>query len=145
MTISNFDKFLAADLEWSRLDALCSQHNEVRNEQAVALSRAEGEYEKWKCCEGALECFNMDVNDSGDLAFTGLNDELVGEYLADGEAMFERMKRAALVKAGQHAELWIQACEDYEHASSELQKRRHELYAMYRDLEKQQASSREAE
>ena len=87
----------------------------------------------------------MDVGDSGDLSFTGLNHELVGEYLADGEEMFERMKRAALVKAGQCAELWIQACEDYEHASAELQKRRHELYAMYRDLEKQQASSQEAE
>lgn len=145
MTISSFDKFLAADLEWSRLNALCSQHNEVRNQQAAALSRVEGEYEKWKCCEGALQWINMDVHDSGDLAFTGLNHEIVGEYLADGGEMFERMKRAALVKAGQHAELWIKACEDYEHASAELLKRRLELYAMHRDLEKQQASSQEAE
>ena len=145
MSYQEFEAFLAADPEWSRLNNLTSETNKVRCQETEALSKAECEYEKWKCCEGALEWFNMDITDSGDIAFTGLNHELVGEFLTDGEQMFERMKRAALVKAGRHAELWIEACEKHEELSTALQKRRHELYDMHRKLEDQrQAAEQEA-
>ena len=146
MSYHDFNAFLAADPEWSRLDRQTSESNRVRQQAAEAVSKAEGEYQKWSCCEGALEWFNMDVTDSGDLSFTGLNHELVGEYLADGEEMFENMKRAALVKAGQHAERWIAACEDYEHLSVTLQKRRLELHSAYRQIEdEKRVANQEAE
>ena len=146
MSYRDFEAFLAADPEWSRLDRQTSESNKIRCQAAEAVSKAEGEYQKWSCCEGALEWFNMDVTDSGDLSFTGLNHELVGEYLADGEKMFENMKRAALVKAGQQAEIWINACEDYEHLSVALQKRRYELYSEYRQIEdEKRAAAQEAE
>ena len=145
MSYQEFEAFLATDTEWSRLNHLTSETNKVRRREGEAVSKAEREYEKWMCCEGALEWFNMDVTDSGDLGFTGLNHELVGEYLADGEQMFERMKRAALVKAGRHAELWIKACEKYQELSTALQERRHELYNMHRQLKEQkQAAEQEA-
>ena len=141
MSIQDFEDFLAADPEWSRLNSLTSETNKVRCREAEAVSKAEREYEKWMCCEGALEWFNMDLTDSGDLGFTGLNHELVGEYLADGQQMFERMKRAALVKAGRHAELWIEACEKHEKLSTALQKRRHELYDMHRQPKDQRQAA----
>ena len=146
MSYQDFQAFLAADPEWSRLDRQYSESNRIRNQAAEAVSKAEREYQKWTCCEGALEWFNMDVTDSGDLSFTGLNHELVGEYLADGEQMFENMARAALVKAGQHAERWIAASEDCEHLSAALQKRRHELYSAYNKIkDEKQAANQEAQ
>ena len=146
MFFQEFEAFLATDTEWSRLNHLTLEASKVRRREAEAVRKAELEYEKWMCCEGALEWFNMDVTDSGDLGFTGLNHELVGEYLADGEQLFERMKRAALVKAGRHAELWIEAREKHDELSAALQHRRHHLYFMHQQLKEQkQAAEQEAE
>lgn len=146
MSYQEFEAFLAADEKWSRLNHLTSEINKIRYREAEAVSTAEREYHKWMCCEGALEQVGMDVTDTGDLGFTGLNDDLVCEYLVDGQEMFERMKRQALVKAGRHAELWLEACEKHEQLSTALQKRRHELYDAHRQLEAaKQAAEQEAE
>ena len=134
MSLPDFPSFIAADPDWCRLNRLKSKALKIREQEGTAVSHAELAYEKWMCCEGALEWFNMDVTDSGDLQFTGLNHELVGEYLIDGKQMFERMKRAALVKAGHHAELWIKASEEYEEYSDALQQRRSELYDKHQEL-----------
>ena len=141
MFFQEFEAFLATDTEWSRLNHLTLEASKVRRREAEAVRKAECEYEKWMCCEGALEWFNMDVTDSGDLGFTGLNHELVGEYLADGEQLFERMKRAALVKAGRHAELWLKADEEYEEYSSALQQRRSELFEKHQQLLREKRSA----
>jgi hypothetical protein len=141
MSVPDFPSFIAADPDWCRLKRLECEALKIREQEGTAVSQAELQYEKCKCCEGALEWFNMDVTDSGDLHFTGLNHELVGEYLVDGQQMFERMKRAALVKAGHHAELWIKADEESEEYSAALQQRRSELYDKHQQLLREKRSA----
>jgi len=141
MSLPDFESFIAADPDWCRLNSLRSEAAKIREQEGTAVSKAEVAYEKWMCCEGALEWFNMDVTDSGDLSFTGLNHELVGEYLIDGEKMFERMKRAALVVAGHHAELWSKADEELEEYSAALQQRRSELYDKHQQLLRENRSA----
>ena len=146
MSLSDFPSFIAADPDWCRLDRLRLKALKTREQEGTAVSQAELAYEKWMCCEGALEWFGMDVTDSGDLHFTGLNHDLVGEYLIDGKQMFERMKRAALVEAGRHAELWLKADQEYEEYSDALQQRRSELYDKHQELlREKRAAEQEAE
>ena len=139
--INSLLDFLHSDPEFKKLDEACRTHHEAACKAQVSQDKHMREYLKWNCCKGALEWFNMDVTDSGDLHFTGLNHELVGEYLIGGQQMFQRMKRAALVKAGHHAELWIKADEDYEEYDAALQQRRSELYDKHQELLREKRSA----
>ena len=66
----------------------------------------------------------MDLNDSGDMAFTTLNHETCGEWLQEGAETFENRMAASLVKAGHAAERWIVNREEFESHSIDRENRR---------------------
>tara|TARA_R100001510_G_C7587772_1_gene158485 strand:+ start:143 stop:571 length:429 start_codon:yes stop_codon:yes gene_type:complete len=107
-----FEEFLMSDPEYARIQSEINRLQELCKDSRDAAETATRSYHKWMCCEGALEWFSDDCDDSGDLAFTGLNHELVREYLADGQELFEQMKRAELVKAGEASSIWLKASAD---------------------------------
>ena len=109
---NQLEEFLMSDPEYARIQSEINRLQRLCEDSRDAAATATATYHKWMCCEGALEWFNMDVTDSGDLAFTGLSHELVSEYLADGEELFEQMKRAELVKAGEASSIWLKAFAD---------------------------------
>ena len=82
--IISFDEFVKKDEEWDNYDAACSTYHEAAQYAHQRQDKYVYEWMKWNSCKGALEHFNMGLNDSGDMAFTGLNHELCGEWLADG-------------------------------------------------------------
>ena len=112
--IISFDEFLKKDEEWDNYDAACSTYHEAAQDAHQRQDKYVYEWMKWNSCKGALEHFNMGLNDSGDMAFTGLNHELCGEWLADGAETFENRMAAALVMAGNAAEEWIENMNIYE-------------------------------
>ena len=73
----------------------------------------------------------MDLNDSGDMSFTGLNHELCGEWLADGEEVFEIKMAAALVSAGEAAKEWSHNMSDYKSHKACKEKREEQLRKEY--------------
>ncbi len=103
---SSFIDYLKADQQWENYSALCSEHREAAQHWKARAEDYMRQYLKWKCCKGALEWFNMDLDSSGDMSFTGLNHELCGEWLADGQDSSERKMAAALVSAGTAAQAW---------------------------------------
>ena len=126
-----FIDFLQADKEWDDHCAACSTYHEAAGYAKQRQEKWMSEYLKWKCCKGALEWFDMDLNDSGDMRFTGLNHELCGEWLADGQDSFERKMAAALVSAGTAAEEWIENMSHYECHKASKEKREKQLRKKY--------------
>ena len=130
MTASFID-FLKADQQWENYSALCSEHREAAQHWKARAEDYMREYLKWKCCKGALEWFNMDLDSSGDMSFTGLNHELCGEWLVDGEEVFERKMALALVTAGKAAEKYIKDMTHYECSKTNKEQREEHLREVY--------------
>lgn len=138
---ARLEDFLKADPEYARLNSEVTRLTKLRNETGQRVEKATRNYHKWMCCEAALESKAGDIYDDGHLGFLGLGCDLVSEYLVDGEAMFERMKRAELAKAGEASQLWLQADEDLELSMASYSKIRIALVQAYRD---KQATDKEA-
>ena len=126
-----FIDFLKADKEWDDYDAGCSTYYEAAGYAKQRQDKWIHQYLKWKSCKGALEWFNMDLNDSGDMAFTGLNHELCGEWIAEGAESFENKMAAALVSAGKASEEWIENMSRYEHHKACREEREKQLRKEY--------------
>ena len=73
----------------------------------------------------------MDLDSSGDMAFTGLNHELCGEWLVDGQEVFERKMALALVTAGKAAEKYIKDMTHYECSKTNKEQREEHLREVY--------------
>jgi len=129
---ARLEDFLKADPEYARIDSEISRLRKLRQEVDQAADTATRNYHKWMCCESALEDKAFPLSDDGDLGFVFTND-LVAEYLSDGQEMFQRMKRAELVKAGEACQAWLQADEDLEFAMVSYSKVRPALVQAYRD------------
>jgi len=138
---ARLEEFLKADPEYARLNSEVDRLKKLRHETSCKAEAATRNYHKWMCCEAALEVKAGDIYDDGHLGFLGLGCDLVSEYLGDGEKMFERMKRAELVKAGEASQIWLQADEDLEIAMASHGKVRPALVQAYRD---KQAADKEA-
>ena len=127
------EDFLKADPEYARLESEIDRLRKLCHETSCKADDATRNYHKWMCCEAALESKADDIYDDGHLAFLGLGCDLVSEYLGDGQEMFERMKRAELVKAGEASQAWLQADEDLEVAMASYRKVRPALVQVWRD------------
>jgi len=137
---ARLEEFLKADPDYARIESEVSRLTTLCNETSQAVEDATRNYHKWMCCESALEDKVFALSDDGDLGFVFTHD-LVAEYLSDGQEMFERMKRAELVKAGEASRLWLMADEDLEVAKVSYSKVRPALVQAYRD---KQAADKEA-
>ncbi len=135
------EDFLKADSEYVRLNSEVDRLRKLRHETSCKAETATCNYHKWMCCKAALEAKAGDIYDDGHLEFLGLSCDLVSEYLGDGQEMFERMKRAELVKAGEASQVWLQADEDLELAMASYSKVRIALVQAYRA---KQAADKEA-
>ena len=127
------EDFLKADPEYARLNSEVDRLRKLCHETSCKADGATRKYHQWMCCEAALESKADDIYDDGHLAFLGLGCDLVSEYLGDGQEMFERMKRAELVKAGEASQAWLQADEDLELAMESYNKVRFALVRAYRE------------
>ena len=129
------EEFLRADPDFVRLDLEADRLLKVRDESNEAADKATRNYHKWMCCESALQdkgnLLTTDL-DGGDLDFI-FSADLVSDYLADGQAQFERMKRAELVKAGEASKQWLQAEEDYRNTISARHEVRQALVQTWRE------------
>ncbi len=130
-----------ADPEYARINSEVTRLTKLLNKTSHQAEKATRNYQKWMCCEAALEEKSGDICGDGDLGFLGLSCDLVAEYLGDGEQMFERMKRAELVKAGEASQIWLQAGEDLELAKESYGKVRPALVQVWRE---KQAATKEA-
>ena len=137
---ARLEDFLNTDPEYARLNSECNRLRKLRQETDEAADTATRKYHMWMCCESALEDKVFDLSDDGDLGFVFTHD-LVAEYLSDGQEMFERMKRAELVKAGEASQAWLQADEDLDLAMASYSKVRIALVQAYRA---KQAADKEA-
>ena len=138
---AQLEAFLKADPEYARLESEISRLTKLLNETTEETETYTGLYHRHMFCQAALEDKADQLHDDGDLGFLGFNTEFVSEYLADGQAALEREKRAALVKAGQAAERWLQADEDLEFAMADYGKVRPALVQVWRE---KQAAKQEA-
>lgn len=136
-----FEDFLKADPEYARIHSEVTRLTKLHNETGQKVEKATRNYHKWMCCEAALEAKADDIYDDGHLAFLGLGCDSVSEYLSDGEEMFERMKRAELVKAGEASQTWLQADEDLDIATESYGRVRSALYQVWSE---KQAADKEA-
>ena len=136
-----FEDFLKADPEYVRIESEVRRLSKLRHKTSCKAETATRNYHKWMCCESALEVKADDIYDDGHLGFLGLGCDLVSEYLADGEEIFERMKRAELVKAGEASQLWLQADKGYQLAMASYGKLRPALYEVW---EEKKAADKEA-
>jgi hypothetical protein len=138
---ARLEDFLKADPEYARIESEVTRLTRLRNETGQRVEKATRNYHKWMCCEAALEVKADDIYDDGHLGFLGLGCDLVSEYLADGEGIFERMKRAELVKAGEASQIWLQADEDLDIANASYARVRPALVQVWRE---KQAADKEA-
>tara|TARA_R110002020_G_scaffold8678_4_gene35280 strand:- start:263 stop:697 length:435 start_codon:yes stop_codon:yes gene_type:complete len=134
--IISFQEFIKADEEWDNYDAACSTYHEAAQYSNQRQDKYVYEWMKWNSCKGALEHFNMDLNNSGDMSFTGLNHEICGEWIADGAETFENRMAAALVLAGKAAEEWIENKNLYERNVVYREARQQLLLKMYENHKK---------
>ena len=141
--INSLLDFLHSDPEFKKLDEACRTHHEAACKAQVSQDKHMREYLKWNCCKGALEWFNMDLNDSGDMAFTTLNHETCGEWIAEGAETFENRMAAALVKAGHAAERWIVNREEYESHAIDRENRREVLKKAWDEHQAEQQQEEE--
>lgn len=137
---ARLEEFLKADPDYARIDAECNRLRKLRHETHEAADTATRKYHMWMCCRTALEDKIAGLTDEGDLGFV-FSVDLVLDYLAEGEEMFERMMRAELVKAGEASQAWLQADEDLESATASYSKVRIPLVQVWRD---KQAADKEA-
>lgn len=138
---ARLEEFLLADPEYARINSEVTRLTKLLNKTSHQAEKATRNYHKWMCCEAALEEKAGDICGDGDLGFLGLSCDLVAEYLGDGEQMFERMKRAELVKAGEASQIWLQAGEDLDIAKESYGRVRPALVQAYRE---KQAADKEA-
>ena len=63
------------------------------------------------------------------------SDDLAADQLSAGAKVFERRKRAALVKAGEASRNWAEASDQLEEAQEGRQKHRYALVDVWREIE----------
>lgn len=132
---ARLEEFLQADPDYARFDAECSRLQKIVDEQSQAAHSASCDYETWSLCESTLEFAAMDVPDfkPGNLAL--FNDQYAAEQLSAGAKVFERRKRACLIKAGEASQNWAEASGQLEEAQEGRQKRRYALVDVWREIE----------
>ena len=132
---ARLEEFLQADPDYARFDAECSRLQKIVDEQSQAAHSASCDYETWSLCESTLEFASLDVPDfkPGNLAL--FNDQHAAEQLSAGAKVFERRKRACLIKAGEASRNWAEASDQLEEAQEGRQKRRYALVDVWREIE----------
>jgi len=132
---ARLEEFLQADPDYARFDAECSRLKKIVDEQSQAAHSASCDYETWSLCESTLEFAALDVPDFKPDNLALYNDELAAEQLSKGAKLFERRKRACLVKAGEASQNWAEASDQLEEAQEGRQKRRYALVDVWREIE----------
>lgn len=143
---TRLEEFLQADPDYARFDAECSRLQKIVDEQGQAAHSASCDYETWSLCESTLEFAALDVPDFKPDNLALYSDDLAADRLSAGAKVFERRKRAALVKAGEASRNWAEASDQLEEAQEGRQKRRYALVDVWREIEaNKKAADQEAE
>lgn len=132
---ARLEDFLQADPDYARFDAECSRLQKIVDEQSQAAHKATCDFETWSLCESTLEFAALDVPSFKPDNLALYNDELAAEQLSAGAKVFERRKRASLVKAGEASRNWAEASDQLEEAQEGRQKRRYALVDVWREIE----------
>ena len=132
---ARLEEFLQADPDYARFDAECSRLQKIVDEQSQAAHSATCDFETWSLCESTLEFAALDVPAFKPDNLALYNDELAAEQLSAGAKVFERRKRACLVKAGEASRNWAEASDQLEEAQEGRQKRRYALVDVWREIE----------
>ena len=132
---ARLEEFLQADPDYARFDAECSRLQKIVDEQSQAAHSASCDYETWSLCESTLEYAALGVPDFKPDNLALYSEDLAAEQLSAGAKVFERRKRAALVKAGEASRNWAEASDQLEEAQEGRQKRRYALVDVWREIE----------
>tara|TARA_Y100000592_G_scaffold96182_1_gene164203 strand:+ start:828 stop:1280 length:453 start_codon:yes stop_codon:yes gene_type:complete len=132
---ARLEEFLQADPDYARFDAECNRLQKIVDEQSQVAHSASCDYEAWSLCESTLEFAALDVPAFKPDNLALYNDELAAQQLSAGAKVFERRKRACLVKAGEASRNWAEASDQLEEAQEGRQKRRYALVDVWREIE----------
>ena len=143
---ARLEDFLKADPDYARFDSECVRLQKIVDEQGQAAHSATCDFEAWSLCQSTLEFAALDVPSFKPDNLALFNDELAAEQLSAGAKVFERRKRACLIKAGEASRNWAEASDQLEEAQAGRQKRRYALVDVWREIEaNKKASEKEAE
>lgn len=135
---ARLEGFLKADIEYARLDAECSRLQKIANDNDRVGHSAACDYDKWNVCEEALiAAFDRSCEKE-----SSVDTDLKAEYLNDGEMFMQRMKREAMVVAGEAFKFWIEATDQLGAVKAALQARRSTLVDKWNEIKaaKQEAA-----
>ena len=128
---ARLEDFLKADTDCARIDAEVDRLTKIVNDHDQVGNSAACDYEKWKACEEALNAAGFDCSYEKESC---LETDLKAEYLDVGEMLMQRMKREAMVVAGEAFKSWTEATDKLHVAKSDRQARRHELVNTWNEI-----------
>jgi len=136
---ARLEDFLKADPEYARIDAECARLQKIVNDNDQVGHSAACDYEKWKACEEALTNAGLDCSFEKESC---VDTDLKAEYLNEGEMLMQRMKREAMIVAGEAFKFWAEATDQCVTAHFDRQTRRSALVDTWNEIK---ASKKAAE
>jgi len=120
------EAFLQANPGYARLNDECIRLQNIVNQKDEAGNKATYDYEKWSCCEEEMDCLVINsLSTSSDLHC---------EHLRSGQILFERIKREAMIVAGEAFKHWVEATDQLVVAKSNRQTCRSALVETWNEI-----------
>tara|TARA_R110002020_G_scaffold332927_3_gene548368 strand:- start:707 stop:1141 length:435 start_codon:yes stop_codon:yes gene_type:complete len=128
---ARLEEFLKADPDYARIDAECNRLQKIVNDHDQAGHKAACDYDKWKACEEALNSAAFDCSGEKESC---LDTDLKYEYLNEGEMYIQRLKREAMIVAGEAFKFWAEATDQCVTAHFDRQVRRSALVDTWNEI-----------
>mgnify|MGYP003651270347 CR=1 FL=1 len=128
---ARFEESLQSDPDYARIDAECTRLQKIVNHNDRIGDSAASDYDKWNACEEALNKAAFDCSCGNE---SDADSELKAEYLNDGEMHIQRLRREAMIVAGEAFKFWIEATDQLHVAKSDRQARRSALVDTWNEI-----------